>query len=100
MNIQEISKANREVTVTLDADELIKLCNVMHNAPEKDRNERFYDLRSDLIIARDLCQYGHLDDFSLSCVVDSRTQCGNIEEEIKRRKKFREKHSEKKEQQQ
>ena len=95
MNIQEISKSNREVTVTLSADELIKLCNALFGADKEHKTDSYNQLHSELIIARDLCQYGSIDNFSLSCIVDYRSQHSNIEEEIERRKKHREKKTDK-----
>lgn len=78
MNIQSISKTDREVNITLSADELIKLCNIMHAAPEEEKEkEPFLQLYGDLIMARDLCQYGHLDDFSMKSIVKCRNGIGN-----------------------
>lgn len=37
MNILEISKPKREVTVTLSSDELVKLCNIMYES-QKPKN--------------------------------------------------------------
>ena len=42
MNIQSISKTDREVNVTLSADELIKLCNIMHAAPEEEKKKNLF----------------------------------------------------------
>lgn len=85
MNIQSISKEKREVTVRLDADELVMLGNIMHLASKhtnqaessdtKSTNthkEKLASLYADIILARDLCQYGHLDNFSLSHIVRNR----------------------------
>ena len=58
MNIQNISKKDREVLVTLSADELVKLCNILHET-DNSKDELQQQLHSELIIARDLCQYGH-----------------------------------------
>ena len=72
MNIQKISKADKEVTLTLDATELVKLCNVLYHAQEEDKNNTYYNLYSDMIIARDLCQYWHLDTFSFDHIKECR----------------------------
>lgn len=78
MNIQSISKEKREVTVRLDADELVMLGNIMHlasthaNQTKPSNTEKLASLYADIILARDLCQYGHLDDFSLSNIVRNR----------------------------
>lgn len=75
MNIQNISKKDREVLVTLSADELVKLCNILHET-DNSKDELQQQLHSELIIARDLCQYGHLDNFSLKCIIQHRNNCG------------------------
>lgn len=78
MNIQSISKEKREVIVRLDADELVMLGNIMHlafthnNQTKPSNAEKLASLYADIILARDLCQYGHLDNFSLSSIVRNR----------------------------
>lgn len=73
MNITNISKESREVKISLTADELILLCNMMHEQrKEKDNNEKLLQLYSEMMIARDLCQYGSLDNFSLQSIVRCR----------------------------
>lgn len=78
MNIQSISKEKREVTVCLNADELVILGNIMHLASthatqtKPSNTEKMASLYADIILARDLCQYGHLDNFSLSHIVRNR----------------------------
>lgn len=78
MNIQSISKEKREVTVCLNADELVMLGNIMHlasthaNQKNPSNTEKLASLYADIILARDLCQYGHLDNFSLSRIVKNR----------------------------
>lgn len=78
MNIQSISKEKREVTVCLNADELVMLGNIMHlastqaNQTKPSNTEKLASLYADIILARDLCQYGHLDNFSLSRIVRNR----------------------------
>lgn len=78
MNIQSISKSDREVTVILSADELVKLCNILYHAPDKDKNELYHKLYGQLMIVRDLCQYGHIDNFCLGKVVEQRQLEGTI----------------------
>lgn len=81
MNILEISKPKREVTVTLSSDELVKLCNIMYES-QKPKNSMCERLYSDLILARDLSQYGLVDNFSLSRIVEHRNNCDNPVEGI------------------
>lgn len=73
MNITSISKKDREVKISLTADELILLCNMMHEQrKEKHNDEKLLQLYSEMIIARDLCQYGSLDNFALQNIVKCR----------------------------
>ena len=52
MEIINISKKDKEVAVTLDADELVRLCNVLY-AQEKYDDNLHYKLYGDLMMARD-----------------------------------------------
>ncbi len=75
MNIQSISKRDREVTVELSADDLIIICNALYAKSKEERdNDYFMQLYSDMMMARDLCQYGHVDDFCLHNIVKSRSK--------------------------
>ena len=75
MNIQTISKAKREVMVELTADDLVIICNALYaQSGEKKNNDYFMQLYSDMMMARDLCQYGHIDDFCLHNIVKSRSE--------------------------
>lgn len=75
MNIQSISKRDREVTVELSADDLIIICNALYAQSKEERdNDYFMQLYSDMMMARDLCQYGHVDDFCLHNIVKSRSK--------------------------
>lgn len=77
MNIQNISKENKETVVKLSADDLTIICNTLYaQLPENQKNERFLQLYSDMMIARDLCQYGHIDNFCLQNVVKCRNGIG------------------------
>lgn len=73
MNIQNISKTDKKVVVELNSDDLINICNALYAVFDKEKGRsRFLQLYSDLMMARDLCQYGHLDDFSLQSIVKCR----------------------------
>lgn len=75
MNIQNISKENREVTVELSADDLVIICNALYaQSSEKKDNDYFMQLYSDMMMARDLCQYGHVDNFCLHNIVKCRSE--------------------------
>ena len=78
MNIQNISKNDREVTVTLSSDELVKLCNVLYYARDKyDGDNLYHEIKSDLMIARDISQYGNIDDTTLSKIIKERAKAAN-----------------------
>lgn len=77
MNIQRISKYEREVTVDLSADDLVMICNALHyQFNEKEDKENFCRLYSDMMMARDLCQYGQVDDFCLQNIIKCRENVG------------------------
>lgn len=78
MNIQSISKKDKEIVAILDADDLVSLENVMYqvtkcqNNGDLRLNETFYRLYANVMLARNLCQYGHLDDFSFEHIEKAR----------------------------
>ena len=75
MNIQTISKEKREVMVELTANDLAIICNALYaQLGEKKHSDTFMQLYSDMMMARDLCQYGHIDDFCLHNIVKSRSE--------------------------
>lgn len=77
MNIQSISKEKREIVANLSADDLVLICNVLHSQLEEEKhNEKFLRLYSDMMMARDMCQYGHIDNFCLHNIVKCRNGIG------------------------
>lgn len=78
MNIQNISKEKRNVIVELEADDLVIICNALYYSQleEKKCSEKFLQLYSDMMMARDLCQYGHIDNFCLKNIVKCRNDIG------------------------
>lgn len=82
MNIQSISKIDKEVVVSLSSDELVKLCNILYHASGEDKKGSYDQLHSEMIIARDLCQYGHIDNYCLSRIVKCRG-IEKIQEQLK-----------------
>ena len=72
MNIINISKKDREAIVRLTSDELVKLANVLYYAPDSEKNNTYYALYSEIMLARDLSQYGHIDAFCLERIVKCR----------------------------
>lgn len=78
MNIQNISKNKREIMTELSADDLVIICNALYSQLAGKRgDENFLRLYSDMMMARDLCQYGHVDNFCLSNIVKCRNNIGN-----------------------
>lgn len=78
MNIQNISKNDREVTVTLSSEELVKLCNVLYYARDKyDGDNLYHKIKSDLMLAKDISQYGNIDDTTLSKIVEERAKAAD-----------------------
>ena len=73
MNILNISKKDKEVVVALDADELVRLCNVLYTQEKYDDNLH-YKLYGNLMMARDLCQYGHIDSFCFDRIAECRNK--------------------------
>lgn len=77
LNIQSISKEKREAVVTLNSDELVLLCNLMYQAPKEYQNRQLTNqLHSEMMIARDLSQYGLIDNFSIGRIVAAREAAG------------------------
>lgn len=76
MNIKNISKKDGQVTMTLDKDELTVICNSMdcveRAGEDESKRELFHRVYADLILANDLCRYGHIDDFSFGCITRER----------------------------
>ena len=82
MNILSVSKEKREAVIKLDASELVMLCNVMYHADKdeyKDRHEDFYRVYNNLMLVRDLSQYGHIDDFCLNSIVKAREKMKELD---------------------
>lgn len=73
MNILSISKTENEVVVRLNADELVRLCNVLYGQ-EKYKDNLHYKLYGNLMLARDLCQYGHIDGFCFEKIAECRSK--------------------------
>ena len=73
MEIMNISKEDKEVVLTLNADELVRLCNVLYVQKKYDDNLH-HKLYGDLMIARDLCQYGHIDGFCFERIAECRSK--------------------------
>ncbi len=64
------------------ADEIVKLCNSLHYAPEKQQNDIYHKLYHDLLLVRDICRSGRIDNWGLAKVVEQRG-LGNINKHIR-----------------
>lgn len=72
MEILNISKENKEVIVSLDSDELVKLCNCLYKTDDSNKNSLYHKLYGQLMMCRDLSQYGHIDDWCFEKIVEQR----------------------------
>ena len=72
MNIETISKEKGEVLVRLSKDNLVVICNALYRQTQENK-ENILQLYSDMMMARDLCQYGHIDDVCLQNIVRCRS---------------------------
>lgn len=78
MNIQNISKKDKNVTVELNTNELAAICNVLAlQCTELKDKESYLQLYSDMALVRDLCLYGNVDNFCLTDIVHCRDKIGN-----------------------
>lgn len=73
MDILSISKDKNESLIRLDSTELVALCNVLYQATKNNNaNATVYQLYGNLMIARDLSQYGHIDGFCFDNIAKCR----------------------------
>lgn len=73
MNVKNITKG-KDVLVALSIDDIKTLCNALYNTDNKEKDNSYWKLYSDMMIARDLCEYGHIDNFCLEQVKKARNQ--------------------------
>ena len=77
MNIQNVSKNESKATVELSVDDLVIICNALYpQLTENKSKENFLLLYSNMMMVRDLCQYGHVDNFCLHNIVKCRNNVG------------------------
>lgn len=77
MNILNISKNEKEAIVRLSSDELVKLANVLYHAPNEDKNSLYYKLYGEIMLTKDLSQYGHIDGFCFGIIAECREKINN-----------------------
>lgn len=79
MNIQTISTEQRKVTVELTADDLSMICNALcAQSEEKKHRDDFMQLYSDMMMVRNLCHCGRIDDFCLRNIVKCRNNLKGV----------------------
>lgn len=74
MRIHGVSQTERKAVVSLSSEELVDICNALHNVEDERRNERFLLMYVNFQNARDLSIYGHLDIFSLEYALNCKKQ--------------------------
>lgn len=73
MEILKISKTEKEAVVRLSVEEMKVICNMFYRTGEKIEGDPLYhQLYSEMLIANDLAQYGHIDNFCFRQVVKER----------------------------
>lgn len=84
MRTMNIDASEKEVVLCLDYAELIEICNALHYAEKSgNKRQRFYRLYGNLMLARDLCQYGNIDNFSLKKIQECRNKIEELDAEVK-----------------
>lgn len=81
MNILSVSREKNEAVIRLDSDELVALCNVLYRETRVNIPKAIiYKLYGDLMIARDLSQYGHIDAFCYEKIGECREKIKELSE--------------------
>lgn len=75
MDIRSISKEKQEVVVIFNADDLVSICNALYH----EDNKRSRQLYSDMMIAENICRYGHIDNFAIGKIIKQRNLETNVE---------------------
>ena len=80
MQILNLSKEDDEAIIRLDATELTTLCNSLYYCrKEMLKNEIYHKIFGDLLVARNLLSYGHIDDFAFDRIARQRQYLRKIE---------------------
>ena len=85
MNILSVSKEKNEAVIRLNSNELVELCNVLYKAQSEDKKKIFYLIWGNMMMARDLSQYGHIDDFCFEKIAQCREKIKQLSQIDKRR---------------
>lgn len=66
MTINSLSRNNRIVDVSLSSSELVEICNYIYKVKESEQiDSRLY---RQMMIARELSQYGHIDELGFESI--------------------------------
>lgn len=84
MNIVSLSHEKQEATITFSTTELVGLCNVLYQYLKQNENKKLHKLHGDLMIARDISNYGHIDDFCFERIAMCRAQATALNNECKK----------------
>ena len=60
MEILNLSKKDEEIIARLSSDEIMKLSEILSHVKEDDRDELYYKLFSEILLARDLVNHGRI----------------------------------------
>lgn len=72
MYINKMNK-DKDITITFSRDEICHVCNYMYRGGANSEIKGM-DLYSDLTIARDIVDYGHIDSFTLDKAVQMKKE--------------------------
>ena len=79
MNILSISKTKSEAVISLNSTELVSLCNVLYEETKGDcSNSIIFLLYGNLMMARDLSQYGLIDGFCFEKIAECREKAKEL----------------------
>lgn len=78
MTILSVNKQNNDAVIKLNSDELVELCNVLHKAKDTNRHAIFYKMYGNMMLARDLSQYGSVDAFSFEKIAQCRAKASEL----------------------
>ena len=70
MRINMVDSTKNKVNITLNSSELVVICNALYR--DKELSSKYNEMCSDFMMARDLSQYGRVDNWCLMRMVKKR----------------------------
>lgn len=70
MRINMVDSTKNEVNITLNSSELVAICNALYR--DKELSSKYNEMYSDFMMAKDLSQYGRVDNWCLMEMVKKR----------------------------